>query len=86
MTKHYEWQRFTPAQRLARFAVYLGAVMALVASMRTVEIIPEFLYDAPTQIADLFTRMWPKLARNTKTHRPDKVPMDCGMLAKTCMQ
>lgn len=59
MTKQYEWQRFTPAQRLARFAVYLGSVAVLVMSMRTVEIIPEFLYDAPAQIADLFTRMWP---------------------------
>ncbi|MDP1952564.1 MAG: phosphonate ABC transporter, permease protein PhnE, partial [Betaproteobacteria bacterium] len=41
------WQRFTPAQRLARFAVYLALVVAIVASARTVEIIPEFLYDAP---------------------------------------
>ena len=48
------WQRFTPAQRLARFAVYLALVMAIVASARTVEIIPEFLYDAPEQMRDLF--------------------------------
>ena len=27
--------------------------------MRGVEIIPEFLYDAPEQMADLFRRMWP---------------------------
>ncbi|QJB57238.1 phosphonate ABC transporter, permease protein PhnE [Pseudodesulfovibrio sp. zrk46] len=59
MTKHYEWQRFTPAQRLARFTIYLVSVAALVMSMRTVEVIPEFLYDAPTQMVDLFTRMWP---------------------------
>ena len=59
MTKQYEWERFTPAQRMARFAIYLGAVSAVVVSMRTVEIIPEFLYDIPAQIADLFTRMWP---------------------------
>jgi hypothetical protein len=42
-----EWRRFTPAQRLARFAVYLAVVAAVVVSARTVEIIPEFLYDAP---------------------------------------
>ncbi len=54
-----DWQRFTPAQRLARFFVYLLMVAALVASLRTVEIIPEFLYDAPEQMADLFERMWP---------------------------
>lgn len=55
----HEWQRFTPAQRLARFAFYLFAVVALMVSLRSVEIIPEFLYDAPSQVADLFGRMWP---------------------------
>jgi phosphonate transport system permease protein len=54
-----EWKRFTPLQRLARFAVYLAIVAAVVASARTVEIIPEFLYDAPAQMKDLFERMWP---------------------------
>ena len=53
------WERFTPAQRLARFTIYLAAVIALVVSMRTVQIVPEFLYDAPTQMADMFERMWP---------------------------
>ena len=53
------WQRFTPGQRLARFAAYLGIVMAVVWSVRNVSIIPEFLYDAHNQVADLFTRMWP---------------------------
>jgi phosphonate transport system permease protein len=53
------WRRFTPAQRLARFAVYLGIVAAIVVSIRTVEVIPEFLADAPDQVADLFARMWP---------------------------
>ena len=33
--------------------------MAVVWSLRTIEIIPEFLYDAPQQTADLFARMWP---------------------------
>lgn len=54
-----QWQRFTPAQRLARFAVYLGVVAAVMASVRTIELIPEFLLDAPEQIRDLLTRMWP---------------------------
>ncbi|MDH5263683.1 MAG: phosphonate ABC transporter, permease protein PhnE [Betaproteobacteria bacterium] len=53
------WRRFTPAQRLARFTVYLVLVAALVWSARTVEIIPEFLYDAPEQMRDLLQRMWP---------------------------
>ena len=54
-----EWRRFTPLERLARYAFYLFAVAAVVISLQTVEIIPEFLYDAPEQIADLFGRMWP---------------------------
>lgn len=56
---HREWRRFTPAERLGRYAVYLLVVAAVVASIRTVEIIPEFLADAPEQIVDLFRRMWP---------------------------
>lgn len=53
------WQRFTPAQRLTRFLVYLAIVAAIVQSLRHIEIIPEFLYDAPEQMVDLVTRMWP---------------------------
>jgi phosphonate transport system permease protein len=53
------WRRFTPAQKLARFAVYLVIAAAIVASIRTVEVIPEFLADAPEQVIDLLTRMWP---------------------------
>ena len=53
------WRRFTPRQRLARFAVYLTLVVAIVMSARTVEVIPEFLYDAPEQMQDLLQRMWP---------------------------
>lgn len=54
-----EWQRYTRRERLARFALYFGIVFACVFSLRTVEIIPEFLYDAPEQVADLLQRMWP---------------------------
>ena len=56
---HRDWQRFTPLQRLSRFAFYLFAVAALVASLRTIDVIPEFLYDAPDQMVDLVSRMWP---------------------------
>ena len=53
------WHRFTPAQRIARFAVYLAIVIAIVASAQSVEVIPEFMLDAPEQMADLLKRMWP---------------------------
>jgi phosphonate transport system permease protein len=53
------WRRFTPAQKLARFSVYLVIVAAIAVSIQTVEVIPEFLADAPDQVVDLLTRMWP---------------------------
>jgi len=59
VSSHTQWQRFTPRQRMIRFAWYLAMVTALVVSLRHVEVIPEFLYDAPEQVADLFRRMWP---------------------------
>lgn len=54
-----EWKRHTPRERLGRYALYLGLVLACVVSLRTVQVIPEFLYDAPEQAADLLKRMWP---------------------------
>ncbi len=66
------WRRFTPAQRLARFAIYLAIVAAIVVSLRHIEVIPEFLYDAPEQVVDLLTRMWPIdwAAYPTEVHAP----------------
>src|SRR6185437_15137968 len=32
---------------------------ALVVSLRTIDVIPEFLTDAPAQMADMLSRMWP---------------------------
>lgn len=54
-----KWERFTFRERLARFTVFLGFAAALSISIRTVEVIPEFLLDAPEQVVDLLTRMWP---------------------------
>ena len=54
-----EWRRFTTGERIARALLYVVTAVAVVWSIKTIEIIPEFLYDAPTQTADLFKRMWP---------------------------
>jgi phosphonate transport system permease protein len=54
-----EWQRFTPAERIGRWLVWLATVAAVVWAVRTIEIIPDFLADAPEQMADLLVRMWP---------------------------
>src|SRR5919204_6225958 len=53
------WQRFTLAQRVTRCVFYVLVLVAIVWSLQTIEIIPEFLYDAPQQTVDLFARMWP---------------------------
>ena len=53
------WQRFTPAQRWMRYGVWLAIVAAVVQSLRSVQVIPEFLADAPEQMADMLVRMWP---------------------------
>ena len=53
------WHRFTLGERIMRSAFYVVVLIAIVWSLKSVEIIPEFLYDAPQQTGDLFARMWP---------------------------
>lgn len=55
----YNWQRFTATERLQRFAVYFSCVLAIAVSFKAVDVIPEFLADAPLQMKDLLVRMWP---------------------------
>ena len=52
-----QWQRFTPAQRYMRYGVWLAIVAAVVQSARSVQVIPEFLVDAPEQMADMLVRI-----------------------------
>jgi phosphonate ABC transporter permease subunit PhnE len=53
------WHRFTLGERIMRSAFYIVVLIAIVWSLQSIEVIPEFLYDAPQQTADLFARMWP---------------------------
>lgn len=53
------WQRHTLMQKLLRFTVWLAIALAVVQSVRNIEVIPEFLYDAPEQMGDMLGRMWP---------------------------
>src|SRR5262249_11188052 len=53
------WRRFSPTERIMRAAFYVAVLLAIVWSLRTIEIFPEFLSDAPQQTVDLFARMWP---------------------------
>ncbi len=54
-----EWQRFTPRERALRYAVYLSTALAFSLALRGIEVMPEFLWDSPAQVADLLVRMWP---------------------------
>jgi phosphonate ABC transporter permease subunit PhnE len=53
------WHRFSPVERVMRAVFYVAVLLAIVWSLRSIEIVPQFLYDAPQQTADLFARMWP---------------------------
>jgi phosphonate transport system permease protein len=53
------WERYTPAQRLTRLGLLISLLLAVLYSAKSVEIIPEFLLDAPEQVRDLLVRMWP---------------------------
>lgn len=53
------WERHSRLERLIRFGLLLSAVAAVVYSAKNIEVIPEFLLDAPEQVKDLFVRMWP---------------------------
>ena len=58
-TATMQWQRHTLSEKLWRTFIWLAIVAVCVASARTVEIIPEFLLDAPEQMRDMLERMWP---------------------------
>jgi len=53
------WERFTLMERMARFTVYFVVVAAIAASVQSIEVIPEFITDAPEQVMDMLRRMWP---------------------------
>ncbi len=54
-----EWRRFTLGQRVMRYSVYLSTAVAFSLALKGIEVMPEFLRDAPAQMADLLVRMWP---------------------------
>jgi phosphonate transport system permease protein len=59
MSARRVWVRHNLGERLLRYTLWLAMVASLVWAIRSIEIIPEFLADAPEQMADLLIRMWP---------------------------
>lgn len=53
------WQRHTLAQKLSRTALWLLIAGAVLLSLSSINVIWEFLWDAPEQMADMGGRMWP---------------------------
>ncbi|MEP2641266.1 phosphonate ABC transporter, permease protein PhnE [Roseobacter sp.] len=54
-----EWARFTPAQRMKRYVALLSVTLVVVWALGSIDVIWEWVWDAPLQLADLFTRMVP---------------------------
>jgi phosphonate transport system permease protein len=59
LTLPVQWRRFSRTQQLLRYGVLLAVTWAVVQSARSIQVIPEFLYDAPQQMGDMLSRMWP---------------------------
>ncbi|MEI4472367.1 phosphonate ABC transporter, permease protein PhnE [Frigidibacter sp. MR17.24] len=61
------WDRFTPRQRLARWAGLLAAAIAIGWSVGSIDVIWAWVWDAPQQMGDLFGRMVPPDTTNLAT-------------------
>lgn len=53
------WQRHTLGQKLASSGLWLLIAIAVIGSLRGIDVIWEFLWDAPEQMLDMIRRMWP---------------------------
>jgi phosphonate transport system permease protein len=54
-----EWARFTPLQRMQRYAALLTVTLIVVWALGSIDVIWEWVWDAPLQLADLLKRMVP---------------------------
>ena len=54
-----EWTRFTLKQRLQRYAVLLFCALAIAWALGSIDVIWAWVWDAPSQMGDLFGRMIP---------------------------
>lgn len=62
-----DWRRFTPGQRLARYVGLLLAALAISWAITSIDVIWEWVWDAPQQMGDLFGRMVPPDTTNLAT-------------------
>ncbi|RVV98698.1 phosphonate ABC transporter, permease protein PhnE [Mesobaculum littorinae] len=62
-----EWTRFTPKQKLRRWAILAACAIAIVWSLSSIEVVWMWVWGAPAQMGDLFGRMYPPDASNLGT-------------------
>jgi phosphonate transport system permease protein len=53
------WSRYTPVQRMKRYGAFLAITLVVVWALRSIDVIWEWVWDAPVQLLDLFGRMIP---------------------------
>lgn len=61
------WERYSPRERLIRFVAYLGCGIVIAWSLGSIDIVWEWVFDAPAQMGDLFARMTPPDVSNWST-------------------
>mgnify|MGYP003878462937 CR=1 FL=1 len=54
-----DWARFTPRQRLTRYGVLVATLLVVGWALGSIDVIWEWVWDAPAQMGDLFARMMP---------------------------
>lgn len=53
------WSRYNPKEQLIRYAIYLITLIAVVWAVSDIDIFWPWVWDAPNQIQNLGSRMWP---------------------------
>ncbi|SDH99443.1 phosphonate ABC transporter, permease protein PhnE [Alloyangia pacifica] len=59
-----DWSRHTPKEKARRFGVFAVCALAVFWALGSIEIIWAWVWDSPSQMADLFGRMYPPDASN----------------------
>lgn len=55
----YRWRRYSTPQRLLRSVAYLVMVIVVIWALRTINVFWPWVWDAPREIKDMVTRMFP---------------------------
>lgn len=59
-----QWHRYSPTQRMQRYGLFLLTGLIIGWASTSIEVVWAWVWSAPNQIADLFTRMAPPDPRN----------------------